>query len=781
MSGMRKRLGYVGVPFVFGLAAVPAAAQSSGNAPESEQASSSPVVAEVVVTAQRREQRLSDVGMTVSSLDGNFLVDRKVNSAADLTQVVSAFSVAEGVDGTPVYTLRGVGFNATSLGAQPTVSIYYDEAPLPYGPLTQGPLFDLARVEVLKGPQGTLYGQNSTGGAINYIVNKPTDTFEAGVRADFGRFDTVEGNGFISGPLSNTLSGRLALSAQRSGDWQESYLRNDSIGRQERYAARMLLDWEPSDRVRAQINLNGWVDRSDNQVPMFVEPVPRVPENALPELWTLPAGHGARAADWDEDTEFRRDNEQWQAVARFDIDVSDHMMLTSLSNYARVIVDSRYDNDATAFDLADVTTTGRVEVFSQELRLSGDFRDGAGNYLVGVYYQTDSIEEGSFVRFNRLSSTVNISSPPLPPPGLGNLRESENIGDQTNEALGFFGNLEWAFTDQLTAIVGARYTEAEHRNRSCTADTGNGDWASVTNGLIGLLSGTPGTLQPGECVTLDSDLNSLFERESFREDNLSWRAGLNYKPGADSLIYGVVSRGYKAGNFPVINAIARSSLRPVTQEELTAYEVGLKASIARAVRVEASAYYYDYKDKQLLTNTLDPVFGLVPVLGNVPSSHSYGADLQLTATPVSGLLLQSAMAYQKTSIGPFGDYDVFGTPVDLKGNSFNFAPDWTVSGDAEYRFDVARSLEAFVGANITYNSETFADLAESPLMRIRPYTVLGLRAGVGSADGAWVATIWGKNVTDETYWTNAGLGYDSLYRVMGRPATYGVSFSYNIR
>jgi outer membrane receptor protein involved in Fe transport len=181
--------------------------------------------AEVVVTAQRRKERLSDVGMTVASVDGELLNERRIDTAADLTQVVSALSVAENADGTPVYTLRGVGFNSTSLGAQPTVSIYQDEAPLPYGPMTQGPLFDLERVEVLKGPQGTLYGQNSTGGAINYIAAKPTDHFSTGVNASIGRFATFQGQGFVSGPLTEGLTalcrhyslGRLAvqLHAQR--------------------------------------------------------------------------------------------------------------------------------------------------------------------------------------------------------------------------------------------------------------------------------------------------------------------------------------------------------------------------------------------------------------------------------------------------------------------------------------------------------------------------------------------------------------------------------------
>jgi outer membrane receptor protein involved in Fe transport len=417
-------------------------------------------------------------------------------------------------------------------------------------------------------------------------------------------------------------------------------------------------------------------------------------------------------------------------------------------------------------------------VFTQEFRLARDIAGGRGNFLVGANYQTDRVTEGSLQRFNRLSSTVDISSPPLPPPGLGTITQSENRGKQSNDSTGVFGNIEWNLSDRLVALAGARYTQAKHENQSCTADTGNGDWAHVANGLIGLLTGAPGTLRPGDCVTLGANFAAPFEHQSFKENNVSWRTGLNFKPRKSLLIYGLVSRGFKAGNYPIINAISRSSLRPVTQEELTAFELGLKTSVASILRFDAAVYYYDYKDKQLLTNTVDPVFGLVPVLGNVPKSHAYGADIDATLTPLRGLTVRTGVGYQKTRIGSFGDYDVFSNPVNLSGRSFNFAPDLSITADAEYRFDISAERKAFFGVNLTHNSETFADLAESPVLRIKPYTTYGLRAGITAADGSWEAAMWGKNLGDESYWTNAALGYDGLYRITGRPRIYGVSVSF---
>src|SRR5580692_6185092 len=184
---------------------------------------SSDGLAEIIVTAIKRNQALQDVPITVSVLDARQLADRRIETLSDIAEAVPGLSYSTSANNTPVYTLRGVGFNDQSLSAYPTVSVYLDEAPLAFPVLSEQGAFDLQRIEVLKGPQGTLFGQNSTGGAINYIAAKPTDTVEAGANVGYGNYNAIDARGFVSGPLSDTLLGRIAIETNQMDGWQDSY------------------------------------------------------------------------------------------------------------------------------------------------------------------------------------------------------------------------------------------------------------------------------------------------------------------------------------------------------------------------------------------------------------------------------------------------------------------------------------------------------------------------------------------------------------------------------
>jgi iron complex outermembrane receptor protein len=225
-------------------------------------------VSELVVTAQKREENINNVGMSIQAASGDKLLQLGINSTEDLTKLVPGFEVTPNYYGTVVYTIRGVGFQDTSLAGSPTVTVYQDQMPLPFSILTAGSTLDLQRVEVLKGPQGTIFGENATAGAINYIANKPTDTYEAGGDLTVGNFQTANVQGFVSGPIANGLDMRLALQSNNSGAWQTGYDQQagQSTGGTDFLNGRLSLQWKPTAKFTGLLTVNGWEDKGYNQV-----------------------------------------------------------------------------------------------------------------------------------------------------------------------------------------------------------------------------------------------------------------------------------------------------------------------------------------------------------------------------------------------------------------------------------------------------------------------------------------------------------------------------------
>ncbi|QEH81849.1 TonB-dependent receptor [Sphingomonas sp. C8-2] len=225
---------------------------------------------EIVVTANKREQSINDVGLTIQAATSKALDDRGIRGVADLGKLVPGFTATQSTFATPVYTLRGIGLYDASAGAAPAVAIYTDQVPRNFPAMFDALDLDIERVEILKGPQGTLFGQSSTGGAINYIAGKPTDVLKAGVDASYERFNRADIAGFISGPLTDTLTARLALRGISGGAWQYSVSRpDDGNGDERKVMGRLSLDWKPSEKFEMQASLTGARDRSDTQAPQY--------------------------------------------------------------------------------------------------------------------------------------------------------------------------------------------------------------------------------------------------------------------------------------------------------------------------------------------------------------------------------------------------------------------------------------------------------------------------------------------------------------------------------
>lgn len=765
----------------------------TSEAPVPQEADEGERLPDIVVTAQKRQQSANDVGLSITTLDADTISRRGVVDAYDLVKVVPGLSVANAGNGaTLVYTLRGIGFNSSNLGATPTVSVYTDEIALPYPVMTQGAALDLERVEVLKGPQGTLFGQNSTAGAINYIARKPTDEVEGYVEASYGRFGWWNVKMAAGGPVTGTLKARFALSHDGGDGWQQSYTRDDSLGRRDKTQARVLLDWEPGSAVRFNLALNYWHDESESQALQLVRYAPLLPPG-VPQVAAYPtAPRDPRAADWDPDKNFQYDTDFFQPSLRIDLDLTSNLTLTSVSAYSDYRTDSLIDPDGTSFEVGEIRQIGTIRDFNQEFRLSSD--GDRFKWVVGANYQKNKIDEDLDILIRDLSNVQNIGGS-----GFSAIL-SPITSTQRTEAKAVFANAEYEFTDQFSVVAGARYTDTKIDFRGCNLDSGppipNTPTPGVTaslrgffNILYGILTGNVGAnpIQEGGCITLDNiarDGNPptflpTDSPQTLKEDNFSWNATANFKPNRDLLFYARIAQGYKSGSFPTIGASTSIQFLPARQEALRSYEAGVKATLAdRTLQLDAAVFYYDYKDKQLSNFVPDAVFGPLVATVNIPESRVTGAEASATWAPVRGLTINGAVTYIDTRITEFVGFDENGVVTDFEGARFNLAPKWSATGDVNYDFPVGASLTGSVGGGLTYRSETTGIIGTTdPDYNIDAYTLVDLQAGIESRDG-WNLRAWGKNVTNKYYWTNVNRVSDTIVRPAGMGATYGITAGY---
>ncbi len=828
--------------FSIGMAAGQAMAQVANEATAVDEQSGG--IQDIVVTAQKRSESANRVGMSITAVSADALVQKSVSSPAELQKVVTGLTFTEAPRGAPVFAIRGIGFQDSTVGSASTVALYVDEVPLAFPMEARFPTLDLERVEVLKGPQGILFGQNSTAGAINFIAAKPTEDLTAGMDLSYGRFNTIQGSAFISGRLTDTLKARISFSGIHSSGWQTNKWVNgqagvaysdladpssplvpvtlgrdyqNSLGAKRGFAGRLIAEWDPSDDLKVTFNVNGWVDRSDTQAAQLLysfplqATAPYVPYSRYP---TPP--RNARSADWDpflntnrlpasvgKQEDLKRDDNFFQASVRIDYDLTEALVLTSLSSLSRYSQDYGIDVDGTALSNFSIGDSAKARSFSQEIRLAGDFDQL--KIILGANYDRHRVEEYNRYYVDQSSIFVGF----LSNTGSGAFFKSP-IRD-----IAAFGNVDYSLTDQITLHAGARYTQDKRSYTGCTTDYGDGVQAAAFNIVLGAVNG-PGApapnIQPGACtssnVVLDPSLPSgqylkpgLFQ-STLKQDNISWRLGIDLQATPTTLIYGNVSRGYKSGGFPAVNVGANSQLEGVKQESILAYEAGVKAGLFdRKVQLNIAGFYNDYRNKQLRGRILDQlgVFGVLDKLLNIPKSRVYGGEVQLQVAPARGLNFNFAGTYTNTRVtgDTVGFYDPVGNQINYKGLAFPNTPKWNVNASVDYETPVTADLNAFVGATMLYQSKTIGlfarpeqislvdlDSTQKPGVKvpgdafdIKAYTTVDAQLGVSSQAGGWKAWIWGKNVFNTYYWTNATQSFDSIYRLAAMPATYGVSVS----
>jgi iron complex outermembrane receptor protein len=733
---------------------------------------------EIIVTAEKRSQSINKVGLTISAFSGSALETQGVKSVADLAQLVPGLTYTNSFTDQPVYTLRGVGFYETSLQTYPAVSVYVDQVPLPFPALTTIIGGDLERVEVLKGPQGILFGQNSTGGAINYIVQKPTDDFRGGFDVGAGSYRDLTADGFISGPLSSTVKARLSFDVDNAEGWQHPYFRPQpgTNGAVAKYDARLLVDWTPSDKLKFELNMNGWVDQSQPIAPQKIETKLGREGSVVngPFLLAYPnAPADPHAADWSVNNPPSANNRFGQISLRGDYNVRSSITLTSISSYDDYSRNSRaeyagvYTEDLELLDLA-----GTIKSVTQELRLANS-GENSTRWLIGTNYEHSKVYD-----YNVLGYSGG------PTGELSHVSHNPFFSDQIMKNYAGFANIDYDIVREVTVKAGARYTESDRSTTSCSLGGGGGGVDALFDSLNAAFH--PGVnvppLQENDCFSYDP-LTLFPVREGYKaslnEHNVSWRGGIDFNPTSNVLIYALVAKGYKAGSFPTISASTTFQYLPVKQESVQDSEAGFKVGLLdRTLQINGAIFNNNYADKQIRSQVIQPIFGPLNNLVNIPKSRINGADVDVTWQPIAGLRLTAGGTFLlDAKILNFTGFNGDVVFANYAGARLPYSPKLSMTGTADYSWNLSVDYVASLGITWSHRSTSNATFGGRAIYDINPYDLLDVHAGIGTADGKYHLRVWGKNITDKYYWNNAILGSDTIVRYAEMPATFGVTFS----
>lgn len=664
--------------------------------------SASDVLEEVTVTATRREQNLQQVGIAVTAIGGDALKELAVNSTSELMNVTPGLRLQEGGGGPIIglLSIRGVAQNDFAGHIEAPNAMYIDDVYQPGISSSIQQFYDVDRIEVLKGPQGTLFGRNATGGLIHIINKRPTDELEGFADVGYGTKNQIHAEAALSGPLAEGVSARLSILRNKADGYIENAIGPD-LNEDDTSAARLQLQVK-NDRLDALLSGSIYKISDINTGGAYATAgVPDAAGLGQPLPPGSPTLYGYVDADGDPwtgafDNPGYLDRKQTDFSTRIAYTFENGTSLRWLGSYSKI--DSKYeeDNDLSPVPFTNFRQNADTKYLTSELRLEGT---GEGKrWTTGLYYLD---ADGDYLQgFDIVALGTTLESP---------------YSLQT-KSWSVFGQVEWDLTDTLTLTTGGRWTQDEK----------DYDYVHGCTGPACFLFDAPGTIGAAGRLT-----------DSHDEGGWSGRLSLDYKPNENTLYYVSINRGYKAFNYNAgFAGFAPLSGLRFTGEKLLAYEIGTKLQFwGDRARFNAAAFYYDYKDYQAFDQR-----GLNFTLFNT-DAKVHGADFELALRPGWGINLQLGAALLDTKVEdvPIG--------AQLLTREAPQSPHATFMGAASKDFDLGFGLLK-VSFNGAYTGKNFSQLTNAPVTKIRPDFVLNGRIALASSDDKWELGVSAKNLLD---------------------------------
>jgi iron complex outermembrane receptor protein len=712
-----------------------------GLAPALSQEAAAPAAAmeEIVVTARKREESLTDVSAALSVVGAADLASQQLNDVEDLQLVVPTVTVGETVGAMKV-TMRGLGNVSNTRGEDSMVAFYVDGAVVSR-PESQGlSLFDLDRVEVLRGPQGTLYGRNATGGTINAVTAKPTADFEGYVTLTGGNYDLLKVDAALSGPLSDRSLGRLAVTSTDRAGYGENITTANDIDDDHRWAARGHLDVALRDDMT--LLLTGEYGKQDDAsglftylTPLYVVEPPVAPPDQAPKGVGGFSNPDSRDGAGNIDPQMER--ETVSATATYSWDLSDTLTLKDIFSYRRLDFYLAQDLDLSSV-VPPPNTTATVAIplnedqFSNELQLS--YETERLSLITGLYWFKEDMD-----------GTTYVGEQPRKAVWFW------RAGESTAESWAGFFNANYRFNDVFSARIGGRYN---HDDREIDS------WQWVLGAI---------TVPP------NSPTNPAFDERT--DDKYTGEYGVDWHMNDDAMLYFTFSQGYQQGA-GVIMQVTNPIIDPTTVEN---YELGFKYSTAdRRLSLDVVGYDMTAKDLQRTQAIPLPNGTFATIINNIDEMTIKGVELTANWSPTDALRIQLGGAWTDAEFDDYVTDDPlrFGTElVQLRGNTPQLTPTWKGNVGADYTFTMGNGADLTLGANLFYTDDVYFDEFNRAPLEEDSYALLNASAVYRPADADWSVTLWGKNLTDEQEIADASFSANG--RVTSKkwidPLTFGVS------
>ncbi len=729
-------------------------------------------IEKIMVTAQKRGESLQEVPLALSVVNGKELDRGNLQTFQDLQNSVPNLSMVTTTPFATTVNMRGIPSNPNGVfnsGTSPGLGIYVDGVVYARATGFNQDLSNIAQVEVLRGPQGTLFGQNTNLGVVNITTKKPSDIAEAKVKVDVGNFGLQRINAYVTGPL---VDGLVAGSLSAFNVTRDGYMTNLAdgveLGDEDRHGGRAQLRITPDADLTVDINAEFMKDSS---LPIGR----RLTDDGYGLGYIGLLGQGTSAANFYTDDKWKTyanterffaDRDNWGVDATVSYKFGsgfEFKSITAKKEYDAVL---GMDTDGTSIDLSSSQEGEDNSQFTQEFQLISP-ADQAFRYVVGLYYlDNQSTNHQEFLTGTGIYGIPTGYSDPYPT--SVNVSAGSGVvldGEMQTKSSAIFTNLNYDISDDLNAFLGLRYSKVK-KDMAFAQD----GWETSLTSYIGyyLLN------------YIDIPTTHQSQDDSF----VSWTTGLSYQLADNVNVYAKVAKGFKEGGYSFrpqsLAAIGGDVTNPdmdFGREEVMSYELGLKSDLLnRRMRLNLAMFYLDYEDIQ--TRVVDDN-GVNRVV-NGPTATSQGVEAEIRYLFTKEFSVSATIGYADAT---FGDFANCHTTDDCTGNQLPGAAKWTNTLAAKYESEINDNWEIFAGVDYSYRSEIQSDARNLTATELDASNLVNGQIGLVSSDGTWEFMLWGKNLTDDEYLVSvddkATSDLSFTRELYGTPRTFGLSVTYN--